>query len=124
MTSHTATIDLYLRAYGEREQTERDRLISAYFAPDAVLCDPPFIATGHAELSGSFAAVQSQFPDHHFERITEVDEHHDVARYGWTLVASDGTIAVAGTDIVTFNATGQIGSVAGFFGDVVARNDR
>jgi hypothetical protein len=41
-----------------------------------------------------------------------------LARYGWELVAPDGTVAVGGTDIVEFAADGHLGRIIGFFGDL------
>lgn len=117
MTEHTSLIDTYLAAYGEPDESTRTSLIAAAFAPDAVLADPPFVATGHAELHATFGAVQAQFPGHRFTRTSAVDAHHDTARYTWRLDGPDGTTAVAGTDVVTFSGD-RIGKVVGFFGDV------
>lgn len=117
---HTALIDAYLAAYGEPAETTRRELITRAFAPDAVLADPPFVAAGHDELHATFGAVQAQFPGHRFTRTSGVDEHHDVARYRWSLNGPDGTPAVAGMDVVTFR-DGRIERVTGFFGDAPER---
>ena len=58
------------------------------------------------------------YPAHTFRRTTGVDAHHTYARYGWELVAPDGTVAVAGTDVVTLDADGRIATIVGFFGDL------
>jgi hypothetical protein len=116
--THQQTIDDYLTAYGETDSAQRRALIEQSFTPDATLADPPAAATGHDELDGLFAAVQQQFAGHHFERTSGIDEHHDIARYNWSLVADDGTVAVAGLDVVRFASDGRIDHVVGFFGDV------
>ena len=57
-----------------------------------------------------------QFPDHTFRRTTAIDAHHAYARYGWELVGPDGTVAVAGQDLVELAADGRMQKVVGFFG--------
>ena len=113
-------IDTYLAAYGEPDAATRARLVAEVFADDAVLADPPFLARGHDELVGAFAAVQERFPGHRFERTSRVDVHHDVARCTWALGAPDGEPALVGTDVVAFR-DGRIARVHGFFGDVTPR---
>jgi hypothetical protein len=114
-------IDTYLQAYGEPDTAKRELLIGAVFAPNAVLADPPFVATGSEEIGGAFGAVQAQFPGHRFARTSEIDEHHGYAPYSWALNAADGSMSVAGVDFVRFNDEGMIASVTGFFGDLTER---
>lgn len=109
------TIEAYLRAYSEPDGDRRRELIEQAFAPDATLADPPFDAAGHDALHATFGAVLDQYPRHSFRRTSDVDEHHDVARYRWQMVGPDGTVAFAGTDVVRFDGTGKIASVVGFF---------
>jgi hypothetical protein len=109
------TIDTYLQAYGEPDGDRRRELIERAFASDATLADPPFDAAGHEALHATFGAVLDQYPRHTFRRTSEVDEHHDAARYRWQMVGPDGAIAFAGTDVVRFDGTGKIASVLGFF---------
>lgn len=114
----TTTIDTYLQAYSEGDPGRRTELIEQVFAPTAVLTDPPFVASGHAELVGTFGAVLEQFPGHRFRRRSAVDEHHGVARYAWSLDAPDGTTALTGLDVVRFGDDGLIADVVGFMGDL------
>jgi hypothetical protein len=114
-------VDTYLQAYGEPDTTKRASLIGLVFAPNAVLADPPFLATGRDEIGGAFGAVQAQFPEHRFVRTSEIDEHHGCARYSWALNAADGSTSVAGVDFVRLDEAGLIASVTGFFGDLTKR---
>ena len=52
--------------------------------------------------------VLTHYAGHTFRRTTEVDAHHAFARYGWELVGPDGTVAVAGTDIVETDDDGRL----------------
>lgn len=117
-TTLTDTVDIWLRAYGETDAALRAELVGQVWAPEGVLVDPPFSGTGHAEILGLIAAAQGQFPGHTFRRTTEIDAHHDLARYGWELVGPDGAVAVAGTDVALLDADGRLTYVAGFFGEL------
>ena len=115
------TVDTWLQAYGETDDATRAGLIAQAWAPDGVLVDPPFQGTGHAEIAALAGAAQGQFPGHTFLRTSEIDAHHDVARYTWELVGPDGVTAVAGTDVALVGADGRLRYVAGFFGEPTPR---
>lgn len=117
MSDNTSTIDTYLEAYGEPDAARRRELIEQAWAEDGTLADPPMDAAGHDGIDAMFAAVQGMFPGHRFRRTTGIDEHHASARYGWELVAPDGSVAVSGIDIASFDRAGRLARVTGFFGD-------
>ena len=117
----TATVDTWLQAYGETDAAARAALIEQVWAPEGVLVDPPFSGTGHAEIAALAGAAQGQFPGHTFRRTSEIDAHHDLARYTWELVGPDGTLAVAGTDVALVGEDGRLQYVAGFFGEPAPR---
>lgn len=116
-TSLDATVDTWLRAYGEPDAGVRARWIEQVWAPDGVLADPPFTGTGYTEIDALAGAVLGQYPGHTFRRTSAVDAHHDVARYTWEMVGPDGTVALTGTDVVAVAEDGRLARVAGFFGD-------
>jgi hypothetical protein len=64
------------------------------------------------------AALQSPFPDHRFVRTSGIDEHHRHFRFAWDLVASDGSVALAGVDVGEVTDVGTIARITGFFGDL------
>lgn len=117
-TTIQTTIDTYLEAYGEPDPTRRATLIEQAWAPEGHLFDPPLDAQGHTAIDGMFAAVQSQFAGHSFRRSTGIDTHHGIARYGWELVAPDGSVTLAGMDVAVIGGDGKLNRVAGFFGDL------
>ena len=120
MSDTTETIDTYLEAYGEPDAVARRALIERAWATDGELVDPPMDATGHDAIDAMFAAVQDSFAGHRFRRITGIDEHHGTARYGWELVAPDGSVTLAGMDVASFDDAGRLARVTGFFGDLPA----
>lgn len=122
ITAITATlegvIDTNLEAYGEPDAARRRALIEHVWADDGHLIDPPLDGQGHDGIDAMFAAVQGQFAGHTFQRTTAVDAHHGVARYGWSLVAADGSVTVAGMDVAVVDADGRLSKVVGFFGEL------
>jgi hypothetical protein len=117
-----AIVDTHLAAYAEPDPPTRTLLIERVWSEGGVLIDPPFEGRGRAEISALTDTVLEHYPDHTFARTTAVDEHHGFARYGWALVAPDGTPAVTGTDFVQLDETGRIARILGFFGDPAPRN--
>jgi len=117
----TDTVDTWLAAYTETDAARRAELIEQVWAPGGTLTDPPFTASGCAEITAVTGAAQGQFPAHSFRRTSEIDAHHDVARYTWELVGPDGTPAVAGMDVVALDANGRLLHVVGFFGEPAGR---
>jgi ketosteroid isomerase-like protein len=117
-----ATIDTYLEAYLEPDADRRAQLIEQVWAPDGHLFDPPLDAAGHAAINEMFETVQGMFAGHTFRRTSGIDSHHGIARYGWELVDADGAVALAGMDVAVVGQDGRLTRVAGFFGDLPARD--
>jgi hypothetical protein len=123
-TNNTATteaiIDRYLVMFNEADGITRTELAREVFADDGHLVDPLIDAAGPEQVAAAIGELRDQMPDHSLTRTTVVDAHHDHARFGWTVNGPDGTIAVAGIDVVTFAPDGRILSAIGFFGDAAA----
>jgi hypothetical protein len=118
MNNMTATIDTYLEAYSETVADRRIALIEQVFATESHIFDPPIDGAGHSGINEMFAAVQGQFAGHTFRRSTGIDSHHGIARYGWELVAGDGSVTLIGMDVAVVDDAGMLTRVAGFFGDI------
>jgi hypothetical protein len=121
MTDLETTIDTYLEAYTESDAARRDELVSKVWITDGKLIDPPFDAHGHDAISAMADAVLGHYPGHTFRRTSGIDAHHGFARYGWALVAQDGSVAVAGVDVAEVTDDGKLARVTGFFGDLPER---
>lgn len=119
-TIDTGTIDTYLAAWNEPDADRRSELISRAWSADARYTDPMLEATGHHGISEMTAGVHAAYPGHRFRRTTQIDGHHDVVRFGWELVAPDGSITVAGIDIGVLADDGRLREITGFFGELAA----
>lgn len=114
----TAAIDAHLVAYGEPDARRRAEMVAAVWSADGELIDPPMDGRGHDGITALGDAVQAHFAGCTFRRTTAVDAHHGVARYGWSMVAPDGTTALTGTDVAEFDGSGRLARIVGFFGDL------
>ena len=114
------TIDRYVVMFNEADGDVRADLGGDVFVDDGRLVDPLVDATGPEQIAAAIGALRDQMPGHSLARTTAVDTHHDQARFGWTVNGPDGSVAVAGIDVVTFDADGRIQTAVGFFGDLAA----
>ena len=114
----TNLIDTHLAAYCDADADRRAALVAEVWSTDGSLIDPPFDGTGREAIAAMTDVVLAHYPGHAFRRTTVVDAHHKFARYGWELVASDGAVAISGTDVVELAADGRLGRIIGFFGDL------
>jgi hypothetical protein len=117
-----ATIDTYLEMLNETDAGRRAALVERVWTPDARWVDPPLESEGHAGIGEMVAGIHTHFPDHGFRRVSGVDTHHDRLRFAWELVAPDGTVVIAGTDVGELAPDGRLRRVTGFFGELPARD--
>jgi hypothetical protein len=119
-TDIKTTIDQYVATWNEPDGAARAEQARAIWASDGRLVDPLLDAVGPDAIAAAIGGLRDQMPGHSLTMTTVLDAHHDQARFGWTVNAPDGTVAVAGIDVVTFAADGRMQSAIGFFGDVEA----
>jgi hypothetical protein len=65
-------------------------------------------------------AVHAKYPGHKFKRTSDVDAHHDRARFAWELGLEGGPFLVKGIDFATLAADGRLQAVTGFFTEMNA----
>lgn len=116
MSEVTRTVDTYLAMWNETDAGRRAEHVARAWTDDGRYADPLQEAAGHAALAAMVAGVQTKFPGHRFRRTSGVDVHHDELRFGWELVAPDGSVVVAGVDVGTLAADGRLRRITGFFG--------
>ena len=116
MTDLTDTVDSYLAAWNEADPERRAGIVERVWSIGGRLIDPPLDASGRDEISDMAATLQTQFPGHHFVRVSGIDEHHGHFRFAWELVASDGSVALRGLDVGELADDGTIARITGFFG--------
>jgi hypothetical protein len=118
-----ATIDRYFASWNETDAGRRRALCHEVWAADGRYTDPLLDAVGPDAISDGLGGLQAHLPGHTVARSTAIDSHHDRARFGWTVTAPDGSVAVAGIDVVVFAPDGALQSIVGFFGDIATLED-
>ena len=116
----TTTVDAYLSMWYEADEVRRQRIIAGAWTEAGRYVDPLQEAKGSEALSAMSAGIQQQFPGHKFRRTSGVDAHHDQVRFGWELLAPDGSVRAAGIDVGEIAPDGRLKSITGFFGDLPA----
>ena len=114
------TVDTYLAAWNETDAERRSALIDRSWNPEGRYIDPLQEANSPRAFADLAAGVQAAYPGHRFRRTTEIDGHHDLVRFGWELVAPDGSVTVSGIDVAVLDGDGRLRHVTGFFGELAA----
>jgi len=109
-------VDAYFEMWNEEDAVKRAEHIERAWEDDGHYVDPLLEARGRPGLSEMVEAVQGLYPGHRFRPTSGVDLHHDLIRFGWELVAPDGTVAAAGLDVGVVSVGGKLRRIAGFIG--------
>jgi hypothetical protein len=110
----------YLACWNETDATARRSLIDELWAEDATYTDPLADVRGRDQIDATIAAVQQQFPGFVFVPGTDVDAHHNRARFTWGLGPAGAEPVVEGFDVLVLDEAGRIEAVHGFLDRVPA----
>lgn len=117
-------IDQYCQVWTEPSAARRTELLSAIWAKDATYTDPTVHTQGAAQLLAHIVKVQSRRPGAKVMRTSQIDFHHNYARFAWHVVNADGTTLPEGLDLAFFTADGaKIQQIIGFFGPLKRENE-
>ena len=113
-------VERYLAAWNSDDPDARRAAMAAAWTPGHHFTDPLADVRGYDELDGFIAGVRDHYPGSTFRLVSGIDAHHDLARWSWELVLSDGTVAAIGHDSVRLAEDGRIELFLGFFGPLPA----
>jgi hypothetical protein len=108
-------VDRYIAIWNETDAAARHNLIAWTYTEDARYLDPVLQGEGRDGIDAMVKAVHERFPGHKFTRTSDVDAHHDRARFAWELGPASGPALVKGIDFATLSEDGKLQSVTGFF---------
>jgi hypothetical protein len=115
MTDYDGLVDRYIATWNEPDPAARDTAIAALWTEDGSYVDPLAAVSGHAGIAAVIAGARDMFPGHVFHRLAAADGHHDVLRFGWTLVPpAGGEPVVIGFDVAEVAEDGRLHAVRGF----------
>ncbi len=118
-----ATIDRYCEAWTDPDPAKRAALLADVWAPGATYTDPMVHAEGAEALLKHIAGIHQHRPGARIARTSELQVHHDVARFAWQVTLPDGSSLPEGLDLAIFDADGRIKWIVGFFGPLGSRDD-
>jgi len=119
-TPLATVVEAYLGMWNETDAAVRAQLIETAWVDTGYYQDPLLEAKGHDGLSAMVAGFHDQYPGYAFRQAGGIDAHHELARFGWELVAPDGSVFIAGIDVAAIAPDGRLARIAGFFGDLPA----
>ncbi|MEO8039071.1 MAG: nuclear transport factor 2 family protein [Betaproteobacteria bacterium] len=113
-------IDRYCAAWSERDAVRRAAMLVEVLSEGATYTDPRARATDVDALVAHIGRMQEARPGARVLRISAVDIHHDLARFGWCVELADQTRLPEGVDFIEIGRDGRIARIVGFFGPLTA----
>jgi hypothetical protein len=110
----------YFDAWNEADAAARQALLEQCWSDDAVYVDPTVQLKGREALLAHIAKVRSARPGARLELMSAIDVHHNVLRFLWRLVRTDGTAGDISIDFGEIGPDGRLVKMIGFFGSAPA----
>jgi hypothetical protein len=111
----------YVAAWNEPNVATRLQVLERCWAEDAGYVDPNVELRGRTALCEHISKVQAGRPGACIEMMSGVDLHHNVVRFLWRLVHTDGGFGDTSIDFGEVDAGGKLTKIVGFFGDAPRR---
>ncbi|MBX9859511.1 MAG: nuclear transport factor 2 family protein [Sphingomonas sp.] len=109
------SFELFLAGWNEWDADRRRTLFDQAVAPDVEFTDPLHQIHGLEAFLDMVADFQRTRPGAVTLRRSDIDLHHDCARYHWAIMI-DGTKLIDGFDVVRLDAQRRFRQINGFFG--------
>lgn len=121
MSDLNDTVQRYLATWNETDPAARRAAISDLWSEDGVYIDPLASVAGHDGIDQLLRGAQEQFAGLTFVLGSEVDVHHNIARFRWHLVpAAEAEPIAIGFDVAVVGDDGRLAGVYGFIDKVPA----
>jgi hypothetical protein len=109
-------VEIYVRAWHERDEATRRELLEQSWADDGVYTDPGSTIEGRDALVVAIADFHAQRPDVRIEVRSRIDEFGPHFRFVWATVDAGGAVLREGIDVGRLDDDGRIASIIGFVG--------
>ncbi len=110
-------VDQYCEGWSAPSPQERERLLRGALTDDAIYCDPRANRLNVSQLLEHISRVHATRPGANVVRTSNIDVHHDFARFHWHVAMPDGNRLPEGIDIIELTEDGKkIQKILGFFG--------
>ena len=118
--SAKSVVETYVRAWHERDESTRRKLLEESWAADGVYTDPRVTVESREALVAHIAWFHEVRPDVRIEVRSDIDEHGRFFRFAFATVDPTGTVLLEGVDFGQLDADGRIASITAFFGPLPA----
>lgn len=115
MSKEPASLTQMMAAWNETNPARIETCLSSAVTPDVVFVDPKNDVRGRAAFLGMILEFRTRYPKARCVRTSEIDAHHDRARYHWRVIIDENAY-LDGMDAVEFDPSGLVRRVDGFFG--------
>jgi hypothetical protein len=120
MGIHKRLIDLMQSAWNTRDENRLAEIVQTALSPDFEFCDPHSDIRGHDAFIALVKSFWVQHGDYKVSLASNVDRHHNLARYNWVIEWPDGR-RFDGFDAISIDLSSQkVLRVDGFFGQLSA----
>ncbi len=109
-------VSTYVRAWHERDEAPRRRLLEQSWAEAGVYADPNSTIEGRDALVEAIADFHKNRPDVRIEVRSRIDAFGRHFRFVWATVDGSGEVLREGIDVGQIDDDGRIVSILGFFG--------
>lgn len=115
MNEMDVLIDRYCAAWNETDLRRRRTAMTDLWVDDGTYTDPNVHAVGPHALCDHIEQVRSTRPGATVAVTSEIDQHHNLARFRFEVRDGNDDVLVRGLDVVTFDEqTGQLAQIIGF----------
>ncbi|HEX9481653.1 MAG TPA: nuclear transport factor 2 family protein [Solirubrobacteraceae bacterium] len=113
MTNANQIVERYLDVFNQTEPARRRELLEQLWLEDGTYTDPHVEVRGPEGVDAFIAQTQERFPGYTFTLGSEIDAHHDQARFQWHAGPDDEPAQYVGFDVIVTDG-GRIRNVYGF----------
>ncbi len=118
-TDHRSQWDAYGTLWTVADEADRLAACDGALAPNCTYTDPAVHADGWAEIVQYMTGFQADVPGGHFV-TTAFTEHHNRSLARWQMALGDGTVVGTGHSFATYDDSGLLTSMTGFFDGAAA----
>ena len=121
MNELEVVVDRYCQGWSDPDPLVRERLIRETLVPTATYADPRTDILSVDQLLSHISRIAASRPGATVRRTSTVDVHHNLARFTWHVLLSDGTNLAEGIDFIELeDDSKRIRRIVGFFGSLTA----
>ena len=121
MNKVEALVDTYCQGWSDADPLVRECCIRETLAPEATYVDPRTDTLSVEQLLAHIFRTVTSRPGATVKRTSNVDIHHNLARFNWHVLLPDGTTPSEGIDFIELeDDRRRIRRIVGFFGPLTS----